>query len=214
MKNRSSPTASKAATPSPQERLDKAINDLDLQAAEAALKDGADPNYQPKSGDTPLIDAVGAIGFCHCASDDPPRRRGGPPTDQRQHERALSLVRCLLKHGADPNLDDGYGCGPLFEALLTHDSKVLRLLLEHGGDPNILLEGDETLYEYAEFDYRYTAFFLRSMSLEPTEADRVSEEAWLAYLYRAAEQDGVFAPDVLTVLRDYGAKTTEELASS
>jgi ankyrin repeat protein len=47
-------------------------------------------------------------------------------------------MQVLLKHGADPDLNDGRGTGwnPLMHAIHTHQGEAVRVLLESGANPN------------------------------------------------------------------------------
>ena len=97
------------------------------------------------------------------------------------------------------------GGGPLFNAVIPKDTEVLQLLLVHGADPNAEHEGVESLYAWAEFDYRYDEYDLR-MPEEPKEEDKASEDTWLDYLDRLAQKYGKRRPDCLRILRKAGAK--------
>jgi len=68
----------------------------------------------------------------------------------------------------------------------------------------------ETLYDYAEFDYRYETYDMK-LPEEPAETDRVSEDAWLKFLDRLAIKYGKRRPDHLFLLRERGALTTDEV---
>ncbi|KAF7329044.1 hypothetical protein MKEN_00164400 [Mycena kentingensis (nom. inval.)] len=46
----------------------------------------------------------------------------------------LDLARCLLKHGANVNLQDRYGSTPLLSVMLTNSSDSVEFLLENGAD--------------------------------------------------------------------------------
>jgi len=48
----------------------------------------------------------------------------------------LDVVKLLLEHGADPNVQDDEGETPLHHAAAWRDNvDIVRLLLEHGADP-------------------------------------------------------------------------------
>ena len=49
----------------------------------------------------------------------------------------LSMARQLLKAGADPNIQNRFGCTALFEPVMTADLEAVELLLEFGADPEI-----------------------------------------------------------------------------
>ena len=49
----------------------------------------------------------------------------------------LSMARQLLKAGADPNIQNRFGCTALFEPVMTANLEAVELLLEFGADPEI-----------------------------------------------------------------------------
>lgn len=119
-----------------------------------------------------------------------------------------AALHILLGAGADPRLldDDEEFLGPLFSAMLAQDAVSLQILLEAGADPAMELRGSgETLYEAAEFDYLLEAWMMK-LPEQPTEADRVSEEAWLDFLKRIAVNHGRPGPDCMSVLWSGGAR--------
>lgn len=134
------------------------------------------------------------------------------------------VVSCLLEHGADADFRGDANCGVLFQATLRMNAKVMEMLLEKGSNPNLMLDGHESLYDWAELTYRYHAYDVRSlavdeemwcrMPLESTGEDKQSEEAWLSYLERCAAVSGVMAPDFLRVMRKYGAKTSKGMGAT
>lgn len=122
-------------------------------------------------------------------------------------ERQAAL-HILLDAGADPTLldDDEEFLGPLFSAMLAQDAASLQILLAAGADPCLehRLVG-ESLYEAAEFDYLLETWMMEFPE-QPTEADRVSEEAWLAFLQRIAVKHGKPEPACMLVLWNAGAR--------
>ena len=89
---------------------------------------------------------------------------------------------------------------------------MIRILLDAGADPNAekMDSESESFHDWAEFDYRYEIW-----SVNPPEkaidADRSSEDAWLAYLDRLAVKYGKRRPDHLQLLRRRGALSMAEL---
>ena len=65
----------------------------------------------------------------------------------------MSMATQLLKAGADPNLQNRFGCTPLFEPVMAANHDAVKLLLDYGADPDIK-END------AGISCRYTAGFL------------------------------------------------------
>ena len=100
--------------------LIKAVKAEDKRAIFAALKSGANPNARGFSRNkysagksTPLL-----IYLDHDSEDD------------------LTIVKALLKAGADPNLTDGAGMtSPLMIAIEWNHPKTVRFLLQHGSNP-------------------------------------------------------------------------------
>lgn len=168
------------------EELYKAALYGDLEKVKACLSKGADINAE-SNGQTPLMLVI--------SSDDPAQR--------------AALVKFFLDKGADPNFMGDDNCGVVFQAVLSMDAEVMELLLAADADPNFFIDC-QSLYDCADMDYQYSMFEF-SLPLEPTSKDQKTEEAWLDYLDRCAEMNKVEKPEILRVLRRYGAKTTLEL---
>jgi ankyrin repeat protein len=120
----------------------------------------------------------------------------------------LAALHILLAAGADPKLldDDEEFLGPLFSAMLVRDAASLQILLAAGADPCLEHRGaGETLYEATEFDYLIETWMME-LPEQPTEADKVSEEAWLGFLTRIAVKHGKPEPDCMSVLWSAGAR--------
>ncbi|MGN0924407.1 ankyrin repeat domain-containing protein [Ectopseudomonas mendocina] len=133
---------------------------------------------------------------------------------------AADMLRLLLQLGADPNRPDDEGMTALHTAMLAQNVELVRILLEGGAVPNGMPGSSpgETLYDWAEFDYRYSTwdepFELQGSLMPPdapTAADKVSEDAWLLYLDHCAVKHGARRPDYLFLLREFGARTATEL---
>ncbi|MGK8435911.1 ankyrin repeat domain-containing protein [Ectopseudomonas hydrolytica] len=133
---------------------------------------------------------------------------------------AADMLRLLLQLGADPNRTGDEGMTALHTAMLARNVELMRILLEGGAEPNGMpgFGPDGTLYDWAEVDYRYSTwdepFGLQGSLMPPdapTSADEASEDAWLLYLDRCAAKHGARRPDYLFLLREFGARTAEEL---
>lgn len=133
---------------------------------------------------------------------------------------AADMLRLLLQLGADPNRPGDEGMTALHTTMLAQNVELTRILLEGGAVPNSMpgFSPDETLYDWAESDYRYSIWyepFHEGGSLlppdAPTTADKASEDAWLLYLDRCAVKHGARRPDYLYLLREFGARTATEL---
>ena len=125
------------------------------------------------------------------------------------------VVRETLRLGANPCKMNRDGFGPLFSAILAMDAEMLRILLDVGADPNAekMDTSCESLYDWAEFDYRYEEWDINDFG-SPTEEDRRNEKAWLNYLDCLALRKGRRRPDHLILLRERGALTMAELNAS
>lgn len=171
------------------EQFRKAENEACLALIARATENLSVINTPNQYGDTPLVAAI---------------RLSNP-------EQRLWHVNALLDLGADPDfrIDDGSG-DALFEAVLQQDAAVLECLLSRGANPTYIVDPPESLYDWAEFDYRFEAWDLRP-PIESTESDRVSEDSWLDYLDRCAEKVGVRKPIHLRRLRNFGALRRAEI---
>jgi ankyrin repeat protein len=143
------------------------------------------------------------------------------PDDSRPLTLAVESFQCLaerhtalqilLAAGADPKLlnDDAEFLGPLFSAMLAQDAVSLQILLVAGADPNLEHRGvGETLYEAAEFDYLLETWMMK-LPERPTQVDKVSEEAWLAFLTRIAVEHGKPKPECMSALWGAGARRSQ-----
>ena len=136
---------------------------------------------------------------------------------------AADILHLLLQLGADPNRPDDEGMTALHTAMLAQNVELMRILLEGGAAPNGMpgSSPDETLYDWAEFDYRHSTwdepFGLQGSLMPPdapTAADKASKDAWLLYLDRCAVKHGARRPDYLFLLREFGGRRASELSSS
>jgi len=60
-----------------------------------------------------------------------------------------SVVRLLLEHGADMNVQDDDGWTPLHRASFFGALEVVRVLLEHGADVEVKIDSGETALQAA-----------------------------------------------------------------
>lgn len=176
------------------DELRVALNSGDLERATQLLQAGADINARDEFGDTLLKRVI---------------------YDGEQSAKVLELVRFMLDHGADPTLLNEERGGPLFSAIIGQHEETLRLLLEAGADPNRERDDPESLYDWAEFDYRFETYRDEDMHFDlpetPSNEDKANEEAWLEFLDRVAIKHGRPRPTLLRLLRRYGAKRMSEL---
>src|SRR6185437_5651593 len=80
---------------------------------------------------------------------------GHPKVNSQQDDGSTALawaaVRCntevaqlLLKAGANPNLTNEQGVGPLYIAIENRSTPIVRMLLAHGANPNLARSNGET----------------------------------------------------------------------
>jgi hypothetical protein len=126
------------------------------------------------------------------------------------------MIKEAVRLGADPRQLDPDGVdvfGPLVGAMLFMDAPLLRFLLEAGADPNALreLRHPYSLYDWAWNDYQLEVWDINNTPEHPTDADRASEDCWIAFFDRLAVKYGRRRPDYIAVLRRHGAMITEEM---
>jgi hypothetical protein len=123
------------------------------------------------------------------------------------------VVKELLRLGANPCQRNGDGFGPLFAAVLNMDTEMLRILLDAGADPNAeqMESATESLYDWAEFDYRYEVWNINNYG-DATEQDYRDEDVWLNFLEARALAEGKRGPDHLKLLRAKGGLSMSELS--
>lgn len=158
-----------------------------LLAVDECLRGGADPNGRDEFGDPLLLLATRRL---ECST------------------KPYETTKLLLRAGADPNIA-GDHCNIVLKAIFERCYEVVELLLESGANPNAIVDG-ETLYDAAEFDYRFEEYDL-NLPEQTSSADRSSEDAWLVMLDRLAKEHGKRAPNELHMLRRYGARSSREL---
>lgn len=168
--------------------LRRALQARDLGELYRLLDSGADINERDGMGESLLDEAITTL---------------EGRLDLRE------IVSELLRRGADPKIRCNEGSGPLFAAVIIKDAVIMRLLLEAGADPNAERDGSETVYEWAEFDYRYDEFDL-DLPEAPQPEDKRTEDAWLLFLERLANVYHKRPPDYLRVLREFGARRSRE----
>jgi hypothetical protein len=67
----------------------------------------------------------------------------------------VEIVRHLILKGADVNFSHD-GLTPLWYACLKLKPSIVRLLIEHGANVNVIVEGDESILDYARFEADFT----------------------------------------------------------
>ena len=109
-------------------RLSWAVFGRDLEAVKQFAADGDDINALSRDGQnhTPLIWSS------FQASDS-----------------GFVMMKFLLEHGADVNVQRTGGWTPLMIAIRQHSPKTVRLLLEHGADVGIMTDKGEAALDFA-----------------------------------------------------------------
>jgi ankyrin repeat protein len=178
--------------PSRENLLEKAAIYGRIDLVKILLRECVDVNMRKENGETCFLSIVARL----CGNELP-----------RRHE----VVRLLLAAGANPNIPDNDGLHAIWHAVLEMDTEMTRILLEAGADSNIAPDPDETetLYDWAEFDYRCNVHDLR-LPEEPTAQDSKDEDSWLQFLDRIATKHNKRRPDYLFLLRKFGALSRRE----
>jgi hypothetical protein len=170
----------------------------DFNTVRRLVHEGADLNVFDRNGDS-LLEVIVR----------------GLLNEPGQAFQASDMVRLLIDLGADPNLMQAGESVALVPAMLHMDTPMLKALLEGGANPNPLggvCEGNN-IYDWGVFDYELEVWLLgqgSTLALR-TAPDIASEDAWLAFIDRIAAQHGVRRPEHLILLRQYGARSAEEL---
>lgn len=148
----------------------------DVEKAEEALKDGADPNFQNSNGMTPLLVCSGGVGppamadllLRSGAHVDHPDPAGWTPLLFISSSGQLPLLDTLLKHGADPNAvahADEKKWTPLLRATYRGHAHVVERLLAHGADAAVRAPDGASVLEVAQrAGHMHVAEFLTSRS--------------------------------------------------
>ncbi len=63
----------------------------------------------------------------------------------------LDLVKYLIKHGADPNMQNKYGCTALHYAVRYNFEEIIKYLIKYGANPYIKNNKGETCDSFINF---------------------------------------------------------------
>jgi protein-disulfide isomerase len=151
-----------------------AIRAGDVEAVQAALKDGTELNRPDTWGRTPLIVAL---------------QQGKAP-----------LVEMLINHGASVTATDAWGRTPLLVATQLKNTAAIHLLLEKHSDVNAANKNDITpLIAAAQTGNREAASLLLLASAAPDRADNLG---WTALMWAAYRKDDVIVKMLLDMGAD------------
>ncbi len=124
-----------------------AIMNANWDLAKRLIEKGADVNQWDIYGEAPLFTAVGGRARTGNA---------GSSIDAPNETNGLTIVRMLLEHGANPNMQlffrpanvrgatNTRGSTPLIRAANNNDMEVVKLLLEHGADATVYMADRQT----------------------------------------------------------------------
>jgi ankyrin repeat protein len=124
-----------------------AIMNANWDLAQHLIEAGADVNQWDLYGETPLFTSVNL----HNRIDG-----GHASIDPMNKATGLAIVKLLLEHGADPNMQllfkpanlngttNTRGATPLIRAANNGDLEMVKLLLAHGADPTIYMADRQT----------------------------------------------------------------------
>lgn len=176
-----------------------AIRNADCDAIERLAEEGADLNERDAEGEPALFVAIGAVTM----SDG-----------ETERERRFKVVRKLVDLGADRHALGLDGYSILIDPVLSLQPDLLAYLLSLKIDPNRGCgEPWETVYDAACLDYEYEAWLAPSLPpVCPDEPYQGSEDEYLVWLDREASARGYIRPEMLLMLRRFGAKSGSELA--
>ncbi len=138
------------------------------------VSQGADVNSLDKFGDSVLMDALGYI-------------QDGLP---------IQIIHLLVELGANVNYQTEDGFSPLTEAFLTHKAEPVEILLKYGANPNVVVEYNETLLDWVEFDQWYHE--CEGKYHENSEDSKVAKEVG----------------NIIVLLTKYGAKNLVDLRAN
>ena len=140
----------------------------------------ANPNAQGKDGSTPLY-------YAARSNNDTWNNRSGK-------EKGADICKFLLELGADPNLLNNEGRGPLHEAALCGQTNTLKLLLEHNADPLTAdRDGVTPLLSALKYNSRATACILLDIDIsDPAKRKSYLEKA-LDYAARVGDRDTILS---------------------
>ena len=180
--------------------LRKAVRAFDIPELRRLAAGGADLNGQDAFGEPFLFHALFAASHYDEASK----------VDRRRYD----VIASLIELGADPHQLGRDGGSILIGPIFSQDAAMVQLLLEYGVDPNRGCgEPWETVFELASFDYRYEAWINSGDSAPefPKGINIDDEDDLLRYLDQDARTSGRLRPDILILLRKYGALSNHEI---
>lgn len=114
--------------------------------------------------------------------------------DSSREENGENITKFFLELGADPNLLNKQGRGPLHEAALHNHIKTLKLLLEHGANPSIVDGlGATPLDSAIRYKSPDTASILRDVDINDLAMRKSYFERSLKFAARNGDRDTVLS---------------------
>jgi ankyrin repeat protein len=181
-----------------------------FQTADLLRRNGADPNVRGQNDRNPLHAAAYSGNFevvrilieCDTAHINSRTRLGTTPllmALQGQKFKDGSVLRLLLEHGADVNLQSNAGWTPLLRASFNAAPEVVHLLLEHGADINVPNEDGWTPLHWASSNRGQEV--VRLLLEHGADINVLNNAGWTP-LHRASFNA---APEVVRLLLEHGA---------
>ncbi|MCJ1316835.1 hypothetical protein MMC15_002156 [Xylographa vitiligo] len=114
--------------------------------------------------------------------------------DLNRTENGENITKFLLELGADPNLLNKEGRGPLHEAALHNHTKTLKLLLKHGADPTTADQlGYTPLLSAIKYKSRDTASILLDMNISDPAKRKSYLQSTLVFAARNGDRDTILS---------------------
>ena len=180
-------------------QLYEAMCSGDMSKLDALINNGVDINERNCYNETPLLSAIMDLGV--------------PCEDAPRNADRMNIVSEIVARGADINALDNDGHGIFDVPIFQIDLELIEHLLNIGAHPNNgINSGGDSILDLAHFDYR-ALYFAPSKVHPHTDADLENFDTWLAFMDREAVRNDFQRPVCLRLLRDRGARTSEELSA-
>jgi len=122
----------------------------------------------------------------------------------------VDVASYLIYNGSDVDGPKTAFVEPIYLAILNLDYPMIELLVTSGANLNIILD-EESLYDWADFDYWYQCLMGKEPHRYATSLEIENEQDHFDYLDEVADMLHVIRPDHLRLMRAHGAKKMTEL---